>query len=636
MPRLPDGVVKWAVIGVPGNFKDIKMMTYHVQLKTQGDLWYAVGVLALFAVLLSHTASAAAIPQRTIRAIAHMPDMPHPYNMRNWSAASQKLYSLIFDPNARGPFLPLIHIGRNSRRTAVSFAIPSYADRRINRSNKGEALTDMGAIWGATLLGFDMAGRRINYVRMLKNFFDPHLDHGVFGDGYQSASPQSTAWYTVFPDITAAAISARYPADKRFSTLCRDTAESWADAIKRFRSPDGEYDFNYTGFNFSTMRPVYNGVWREPNMAAGLAWLEFMAWERWHRPEFLKAAKACMDFLESLPRSENPSWEIMTPFGALAAARMNARLGTHYPERKLLHWCFSYYHARPSWGVEIGQWAGQDVGGLIGAVNQGPANAWASSVHAYMDTKGKELQHSPWRPWGTGGYAFFLETATQLWALAPLARYDQRYAAAMGKWLLNAANASRLFYGKFHSAANQSDPGWRLGESLISYEGLKYRRDYSKQPLIATGDNKTFMDPGYRGYHTTPGTTNYALYGGVYMGVFGALVQKTNVLGILQINLRATDTFPAPGYPTFLLYNPYPHTKTVRINVGTRSLNLYNTISGTFIAHDISGETALSIPGKKAVVVVYTPAHETITYRGDETLVDGWVIDFRHEGRLKE
>lgn len=31
-------------------------------------------------------------------------------------------------------------------------------------------------------------------------------------------------------------------------------------------------------------------------------------------------------------------------------------------------------------------------------------------------------------------------------ALAPVAKYDKRYARAIGKWLLNIANASRLFY----------------------------------------------------------------------------------------------------------------------------------------------------------------------------------------------
>jgi hypothetical protein len=247
-----------------------------------------------------------------------------------------------------------------------------------------------------------------------------------------------------------------------------------------------------------------------------------------------------------------------------------------------------------------------------------------------MDTKGKVRQCSPWRPWGTGGYAFFLETATQLWALAPVARYDQRYASTLGKWILNAVNASCLFYGKFHPPSLQSDPGWPAGEALISYEGLKYRRDNPHQPLIATGDNKTFLDPGYTGYSRRPDATNYALYGGVYMGVLGALVRKTNVRGILQLNLCSTDTCAPADYPTYMFYNPYRQVKTVKVNVGKTKVNIYNTITGMFIVHDLSGTVAISVPADSAVVVVYTPAKGVVSYRAHQTLVNGRVIDFVH------
>ncbi len=584
--------------------------------------------LVAFGVVSCGHSYAAAVVQRGIARISMMPDLPEPYDMRNWHRASRQLYKMIFNPRARGPFLPLIKILRDPRHQPIGFTIPAYATK--SESFSLQALTNMGAVWGATLVGRNMAGGPINYVRLLNQFFDPHMDHGIFGNGAHSASPQSTAWYTVFPDMVAMAISDRYPAERKLAKMCRDTAQSWADAIPHFQLANGHYDFNYTGFDFSTMRPAYNGIWREPNMAAGLAWLEYVAWRRWHDPEFLKSAKACLQFLADLPRDDNPSWEVMTPFGALAAVRMNAETGTHYPVQKFIHWCFSYYRARPSWGVELGSWAGQDVDGLIGAVNQAPRAAWGQRVRFYMDTKGKVRHCSPWRSWGKGGYPFFMETATQLWALAPVARYNQRYANALGKWILNAANASRLFYGKFHPASRQSDPGWPLGESLISYEGLKYRRDNPHQPLIATGDNKTFLDSGYTGYSHQPSATNYALYGGVYMGVLGAIVEKTNVRGILRINLCATDTAAPGGFPTFLFYNPYPLTKVVKLKMGTHELNLYNTITGTFFARDVRGSAAVSVPAHSAVVLAFTPANGKVSYRDHQTLVNGRVVDYLH------
>jgi hypothetical protein len=527
--------------------------------------------------------------------------------MRNWLQVARKFYAIVFNPNANGQYLPLIHIDRNAAGQPTGFVLPAYVTRLPDNKKAAQALTDMGAVWGATLIGRNMSNGTIDYVKLLNRFYDPSVGYGLFGNNFESANPQATAWYTIFPDITAAAISDRYPNEKKLATMCHATAVSWAEAIPHFMNRNGHYDFNYTGFNFSTMRPVYNGKWREPDMAAGIAWLEYIAWKRWHDPIFLHAAKACMQYLSALPAADNPSYEVLTPFGTITAIRLNAEFDMHYPVTKFFDWCFSRYAARPTWGTEDTRWDGQDVYGLIGGVNC-----------------------TPWRPWGKGGYAFFMETATQLWALAPVARYDQRYAVALGKWILNAANASRLFYGKYHPANRQSDPGWPLGESLIAYEGLKYRRDNPHQPLIATGDNKTFLDPDYIGYSHQTDATNYALYGGVYIGVLGALVRKTNIPGILQINLRATDTVAPLGYPCFLFYNPFGTQKIVRLRLGAEPTNIYNTITGEFIKHNISKHYKLSIAGHTAMVLVYTPTGTIVSYRRNETLINGRVIDFIH------
>jgi len=566
----------------------------------------SLGVVALMVLFIwSGIGKAGPVSQDSIAAIRHFPNLPQPYHMRNWLRVGREFYAVAFNPAAHGPFLPLMHLVYNPAGRAVAFVMPAYVSSVPDTRSSAQALTDMGAVWGATLLGKNMSRGDVDYVRLVERFYDPSVGYGLFGNNFGGATPQATAWYTVFPDITAAAISARYPAEKRLARMCRATARSWAEAVPHFKKADGHYDFNYTGFDFSTMRPVYNGKWREPNMADGIAWVEYMAWHRWHDAAFLRAAKACMAYLSGLPVSENPSYEVLTPFGAITAVRMNAEMGTHYPVGKFMGWCFSRYGARPTWGIEDARWSGQDVFGLVGAVNAPPL-----------------------RPWGIGGYAFFMETSTQLWALAPVARYNQHYASAMGKWILNAANASRLFYGKFHTAARQSDPGWPLGESLIAYEGLKYHRDNSHQPLIATGDNKTFLDPGYNGH--LHGENNHCLYGAVYVGVLGSLIEKTNVRGILQINLRATDTAAPAGYPTFLLYNPYPRTKVVKLKMGPDELNLYNTITGTFFARDVHGTAAVSVPAHSAVVLVYTPVKGVVSYKPHQTLINGRVIDFMH------
>ncbi len=158
--------------------------------------------------------------------------------------------------------------------------------------------------------------------------------------------------------------------------------------------------------------------------------------------------------------------------------------------------------------------------------------------------------------------------------------------------------------------------------------GLKYHRDNSHQPLIATGDNKTFLDPGYYGH--IHGENNHCLYGAVYVGVLGSLIEKTNVRGILQINLRATDTAAPAGYPSFLLYNPYKQAKAVRMTVGPKAINVYNTLAGAFIARHVVGHATISLTGRSAVIAVFTPVKGIVSYKPHQTLINGRVIDFMH------
>ena len=83
-----------------------------------------------------------------------------------------------------------------------------------------------------------------------------------------------------------------------------------------------------------------------------------------------------------------------------------------------------------NWGAIVGTWGGYDVDGLIGEVN------------------------------GTNDYAFLMNTFEQVGALVPLVRYDDRFARAIGKWVLNAANAARLFYTNYLPDQNQDSEEW--------------------------------------------------------------------------------------------------------------------------------------------------------------------------------
>jgi hypothetical protein len=220
-------------------------------------------------------------------------------------------------------------------------------------------------------------------------------------------------------------------------------------------------NFDHTGFNLRTMRPFDNGERIEPEGGAGIAWLEYMAWQKSKDPRFLGAADWCIQSLERKPIEANPLYEMLLPYAALTAARMNAELGRNYDVAKLVNWCFDPRpspQARPNWGVITGSWNGLDVDGLVGSVTDG------------------------------GGYAFAMNTFQYAGTLAPMARYDPRYAHDVGKWILNVASAARLFYSNAHDAEHQSSYVWSSTydpESVIAYEGLRRWKRSSASVAVA-------------------------------------------------------------------------------------------------------------------------------------------------------
>ena len=58
-------------------------------------------------------------------------------------------------------------------------------------------------------------------------------------------------------------------------------------------------------------------------------------------------------------------------------------------------------------------------------------------------------------------------------------------------------------------------------------------------------------------------------------------------------------------------------------------IDLYNTVSKTFLRQGVSGATTITIPANGAALVVVAPSGGSMTYELDKTLVNGIVVDYR-------
>ncbi len=557
----------------------------------------AVGVTGFLGIDdISLSEKPASIPGRIAR-VNLMPEIPSPFEIRNWKAVALGYDELVFDFAVSGEYLPLIE--RDHRMVNFdldSFLLPSFVGKV---PAQGEAINQIAAVLGATLVGIDKSNQDgENWVLPLLQYFN-HTNGKDLVLNNVNVGATNTFWYALFPQILFYALVDQYPATAAITVpysqdsggasmldVMQISAQRWYDASVAMGGGINPPDYNWTGFDFSTMTPVYTNH-LEPEAAAGIAWIEYMAYLKFGSPQFLQGAEWGMEYLNN--RSDNPFYEVLLPFGAYLAARMNAERGTSYDVQKIVEWCFDGDSAaRPGWGVLAQAWAGLDVHGLQGSV--------------------------------TGDYPFAMNTFAMAGALVPMVRYDQHFADSIGKWMLHVANNARLFYGPFHDAAHQSSASW-LGDpnGYISYEGL--RKNWEGVSPYATGDQ----------IRNGRGPTDLALYGASHVGVLGGIISPTSDPKVLQLDLLKTDFFGSDAHPTYLYYNPEAAAKQVQVDIGPVARDIYDLRIGQFTRHNISGTVTLDLGPQAAAVLVFPPANATVGASGNQLFASGRIIDYRQQ-----
>ncbi|MGC9014286.1 MAG: hypothetical protein ACP5KW_07950, partial [Thermoproteota archaeon] len=487
--------------------------------------------------------------------------------------------SFIFNFSSSGEYLPLIKLDKTDSKL-ISFDLPSYVGTNVHEGS-GEAINCIAAVLSATLVGINMSNYNgYDWVSMTKKWFSEK--DGIFLNNKNGQSG-SSFWYDIYPNILIYSLLYYYPMlSTSWNQTLYEVANSWYNAsyvmYKDYKGPD------FTAFNFRTMKPINNYMWTEPDAAAGIAWIEYLAYTKWKDSRFLEAAKWNMQFLQD--RTNNPFYEVLLPFGAYIAARMNAELGTNYDVQKLLNWCFDGSSvSRPGWGVIVGSWGGYEVNGLVGSITDG------------------------------GGYAFTMNTFSMAMPLVPLVRYDTRFARDIGKWMLNTASNARLFYPDALPSEYQSSAFWKGDPNhVIAYEGL--RKSWDGKSPYATGDA---LRNGWA-------ATDLSLYGSSYVGIFGGLINPTNDEKILQLDCLKTDFYHDSAYPTYLYYNPYNISKNITINVGPEPKDIYDAVSHKFLVKNATNITTFSLFPDSAAVIVVVPAKGQIQRVGEKMLINGVVV----------
>src|SRR5690606_10689940 len=118
-----------------------------------------------------------------------------------------------------------------------------------------------------------------------------------------------------------------------------------------------------------------------------------------------------------------------------------------------------------------------------------------------------------------------MNTYDTMWPLVPMVRYDTRYANAIGKWMLNAANASKLFYPYEIPDSHQTLPEEKeYTKGVIAYEGLIKKAHFPEyehlEAPIAIGD-------GPHWNKDNPPVSQFSVYGSGHVGIAGSIISST-------------------------------------------------------------------------------------------------------------
>lgn len=549
----------------------------------------------------------APVEQVVIERVNLMSDMPESYQMIDWKQKARDFDRFVFDWNNSSEVGPLIWLD-NARRNVDQETFGLYTAvkdiRQGKDANNGEfheSLNSLAAILGAGLVGIDKTDQDgYNYVKMVQNYFNSDTGWNIVMNNTTSSVGSKGGgygrdwWYDVLPNALYYAVCDVFPHVEGAEEIQKSIAEQF---VKADSVLNGNYDYSY--FDYGQMKGGVNHIPLQQDAAGGHAYVLLCAYRKFGDNRYLQHAKSAVEAL--LSQKESRFYEALLPLGAYTAAYLNATEGTSYDVKKLLDWVFDGCKSptgRTGWGIIVGKWGDYDVSGLQGSITDG------------------------------GGYAFLMNSIKPAWPFIPLVKYQPEYAQAIGKWMLNNASACRLFYPGYIDEQHQWAPELRnLTANNIAYEGLRKADDYGKESLkgvspVAIGDGPKWIDGN-------PTESMFSVYSSSPVGILGAIVDTTNVKGILKLDCNATDFYSQKPYPVYLYYNPFDEDKVVEYT-SAQQADLFDIVAKEYVARNIVEKGAFTIPAKAARIVVELPVETELTKEGQRIVANKqYIISYK-------
>ena len=525
--------------------------------------------------------------QKDISRIAQFrSELPENYDIIDFKEKALAYDQMVFNFEATDTFFPLIW----ADDTYDAYGISAYVgDYRNGLDGSQEAVTSIAAVLSATLMGIDKSNQDgHNFVAPLNVYFNE--DENVVINNPSGNSRNISMWYMIYPALLFTQVSIQYEHEALLRANTLKTISSWYEAYEIMYALN---DFNFTGFDFDQMQPYRNNIWHEPDSAVGISLLMYYGYQLTGETKYKEAAINTLTYIDQTYDGSS-MYEILLYYGPYLAAMYNQAFDTNFDVESLFNQAFNGNSIpRGGWGMLNDTYNGFAVSGLMGSITDG------------------------------GGYAFSMNTFASAFIMAKTAKYDARYANSIGQWLNHLISNARYFFPEYAKDDNESmyhtefkDDTIQFNEtanSAFPYEGIR-KSGNSKSPWFG-GDPTVY----------NWAKTDLSIYSGASMGMLASIYSKTNVDGILKIDLNAGDYYN-DTYPTYLLYNPHEQSKKVSYTSKNQGIDLYDAVTETVIKSNVSGETEVDIEAYQSVIIVEIPTNSTLVKTDNQTKIEDIVI----------
>lgn len=358
---------------------------------------YLVFALLFLAMLPVKATDEPVVLHKYTSATTDLPFIPEGYQTIDWATYAKDYYeNILSDPNFFYEEAGLYHTEK------TRLGIVTHVGEEPSKENV-EAMTLITLLLSNATLETDLPRSEMKRLATkIEGYYSLDQGENVFLNYLDKYSRELTFYEQVYPGLLYFMLMDKIEPTENSDRLLEQIANGWHEVVMQLGGEHRLVDFSYTGYDFAKGEPYHDGTHLEPDAAAGIALLEYYAFQKFQDRKYMRAARYCMDYLDNF--KSHYGTHLLYFYTPYLAARLNHEEGFKYDVP--WHMEVAYEPTADNWG-------------------------WLSPNHFATGLVGSRTEY--------GGTAYTYDSIMGLTGLIPLVKYDPRYANEIGRTILHAS-----------------------------------------------------------------------------------------------------------------------------------------------------------------------------------------------------